>query len=70
MAMVSITIPDALQAVLTEATLRYGPAVLDIMVTDWLRSRNRIMDDDDVAQVRAGTASPQTKARVRATLGL
>ena len=70
MASLTITYPDALASVLTEALARYGQGEVDNVLINWLKDRDRAMDDQDIAQIRAGTASPQVKARVRTKLGM
>ena len=69
MAALTITYPDALQPVLTEAIARYGSTVVAILVTDWLNDRKRTMADADITEIRTGTASERVKARVRTELG-
>ena len=70
MAILTVTYPDALQPVLTEALVRHGPEVVNDLVTNWLLDRERVFDDQDIATMRAGRADAPTRARVRARLGL
>ena len=70
MATLTITYPDALQSVLAEALVRHGPEVVNDLVVNWLKDRERVFEDQDIAAVREGRADAPTRARVRARLGL
>ena len=70
MATLTITYPDALASVLARTQAEHGPTVLDDLVRNYLRDRERVFDDADIAAVRAGRADAPTRARVRARLGL
>ena len=70
MATITIPYPDALTSVLARAQAEYGATVIDDLVTNYLRDRERVFDDQDIAAVRAGRADAPTRARVRARLGL
>ena len=70
MASVTITYPDALQPVLARAQAEHGATVIDDLVVNWLKDRERVFEDQDIAAVREGRADAPTRARVRTKLGL
>ena len=70
MATLTITYPDALASVLARAQAEHGPDVVTDLVVNWLKDRERVFDDQDIAAVREGRADAPTRARVRARLGL
>ena len=70
MATLTITYSDALANVLARAQAEYGPTVIDDLVANYLRDRERVFDDLDIAAVREGRADAPTRARVRTRLGL
>ena len=70
MAQVLVTYPDALATALARAQAEHGATVIDDLVTNYLRDRERVFEDQDIAEVREGRADAPTRARVRARLGL
>ena len=70
MASLTVLYPDALEPTLQRALAEHGPDVVADLVVNWLKDRERVFDDQDIAAVREGTADAATKARLRARLGL
>ena len=52
MATVTATYPDALQATLDRAMATDGPTVVDYLVTNWLKDRQRMHEDLDVRDLK------------------
>ena len=66
----TIPYPDALASVLERAQAEHGATVIDDLVANYLRDRERVFEDQDIAAVREGRADAPTRARVRVKLGL
>ena len=70
MATITLTIPDELLATYQWFQAENGTEWASAFLAEKLKELQRRHDDEDIADARAGRASPQTKARLRAQLGL
>lgn len=70
MTTITLTIPDALLAVYRRFQQENGVTWAELYLIEKLKELEVRFEDADIKAVKAGTADPATRARVRLRLGL